>query len=268
MEAHRLMAMSSSGLVLAAVVVFGSGFVLARAGPPYGTLLFNVHKLVALAAVVVIGLMVRRANQAGALAPWQWASVWAAGLAVLATIAAGGAVSASERTPSWVRGFHRYTSWLAAALSAAAVYLAAALVLFLPAPALAAGQAAQGAPAQTLELLQTIDRPIDGCAAFVYRTEAAANDDLILMTDDLGDHVTRAWVNLGHGDIELKKVSYREDEKNLAFVFEGGGIEVGFDGTVTVPASETQEYSVLRGSLTVTRGSRTETRVAYVHSGC
>ncbi len=146
--------------------------------------------------------------------------------------------------------------------------VAFALALFLPAPALAAGQAAQGAPAQTPELLQTIDRRIDGCAAFVYRTEAAANDDLILMTDDLGDYATRAWVNLGRGDVELKKVTYREGETSLAFTFEGAGIEVRFDGTLTVPASETQEYSVLRGPLTVKSGSRAETRVVYVLNGC
>ena len=75
-------------------------------------------------------------------------------------------------------------------------------------------------------------------------------------------------MNLGHRDVELKKVSYREDETTLAFAFEGPGIEVGFDGAVTVPASETQEYSVLRGPLTVKAGSRTETRVVYVHNGC
>ncbi len=143
-----------------------------------------------------------------------------------------------------------------------------ALVLLLQPQVSGVSQAATSPSTQEIGVLRTLDRAIDHCAAFVYRTSDATNDDLILMTDDLGEYVTRAWVNLGKGDIELKKVSYHEDDKRLAFVFAGDDIEVRFEGNVTVPASESQEYSVLRGRISVKQGSRTETRVVYVHNGC
>jgi hypothetical protein len=116
--------------------------------------------------------------------------------------------------------------------------------------------------------LQTLERNIDNCGCFVYRSSAVNKQNLIFMTDELGEYMTRAWVNLGEGDLELKRISYIENDKGMTFVFEGQGIQVRFKGKITTPASESQEYHILRGKLTVRRGSKKEALVVYVRSGC
>lgn len=95
------------GFLVAAVVIFGSGVSLTRAGRPYGVALQTVHKLVALAAVVVVGVMAYQASRAGALSTLESTVVRLAGLFAVATFASGGVVSASETAPVWVLWLHR-----------------------------------------------------------------------------------------------------------------------------------------------------------------
>lgn len=59
-------------LVLGAAVVLASGFRLSRLGAPYGSALLNVHKLVDLAAVVVVGFAIYRHNLVAALSTSEW----------------------------------------------------------------------------------------------------------------------------------------------------------------------------------------------------
>jgi hypothetical protein len=117
-------------------------------------------------------------------------------------------------------------------------------------------------------VLHPIEKEIDGCACFVYRSSDTIRQNLVLMTDELGDSASRAWINLGRGDIELNVVSYLEDDKGIKFIFEGKGIHLKFDGIVTVPASESQEYHVLRGKLFINQGSNKMNWIVYAHSGC
>lgn len=121
---------------------------------------------------------------------------------------------------------------------------------------------------QQPDILQRLERDLDHCGFFIFNSSATTEQILVFMTDDLGEGVTRAWINLGRGDVELRKVSYHEDDQGIQFLFAGEGMQVEFDGTIIVPASESQEYHVLRGKFTIKRGSTIESWVVSTHSGC
>ena len=112
------------GLLAAGVVVFASGFVLHRAGSPYGSALLNLHKLVDLAAVVLIAARLYRANSETSLSVSVWAVVGVTGALVVALFATGAIASASKSPARWVLRVHQLAPWLALVLAAAAVYLA------------------------------------------------------------------------------------------------------------------------------------------------
>jgi hypothetical protein len=113
------------GLVVAAVIVLASGIWLTRSGRPYGGLLLNVHKLVDLAAVVVIGIAVYQANRVAPLSPAELLVIGGAAILVIATFASGGVISGMQAPPVAVLWIHRIGSWVAAALAAASAYLVA-----------------------------------------------------------------------------------------------------------------------------------------------
>jgi hypothetical protein len=113
------------GLVVAAVIVIGSGVWLTRSGRPYGSLLLNAHKLVDLAAVIVIGIAVYPANRAAPLSAMEWIVIGAAALLVVVAFASGGVISGMQSPPTAVLWLHRVGSWVAAALAAASAYLIA-----------------------------------------------------------------------------------------------------------------------------------------------
>jgi hypothetical protein len=116
--------------------------------------------------------------------------------------------------------------------------------------------------------LMALERDIDHCACFVYLGETAKKENLILMTDELGEDATQAWINLGNGDVELKKLSYHETDKVITFAFEKNGTWVSFTGKVISPSSESQEYHILSGKLLVRHGSKSKELNVLVHSGC
>jgi hypothetical protein len=113
------------GLLVAAFVVFGSGFALSRVGRPYGAALLNLHKLVDLAAVVVIGVIAYQANRAAPFSAIEWWVIGLATVGVIVLFASGGIVSASEVAPGWLVRVHKVVPWFALALAAASVYVVA-----------------------------------------------------------------------------------------------------------------------------------------------
>lgn len=105
-------------LVAAAVIIAVTGLMLTRAGRPFSTALLTAHKLVALAAVIVIGVAV---FQAAKLAPLSQVAVVATALVgVLAVVAfgTGGAISAIEAPAQAIVWAHRIGGWFAIALAA------------------------------------------------------------------------------------------------------------------------------------------------------
>jgi hypothetical protein len=81
------------GIVVGFGVVFISGFVLRNLGYPRHTLLLTAHKLIALAALLVIGMIVYQSHQAASLTGLEIAVVAVTAVLFIGTIVIGGFVS-------------------------------------------------------------------------------------------------------------------------------------------------------------------------------
>jgi hypothetical protein len=111
------------GAAVLFLLIFLSGFVLSRGGKPYSVLLFNLHKLIALGAVVYLGLTVSRIHQAAPLGPGQLAAVVVTGLCFVATIVTGGLVSIDKPMPAALSSIHHLLPYATLLSTAGALYL-------------------------------------------------------------------------------------------------------------------------------------------------
>ena len=109
--------------VLLYLAIFVTGFWLSLRGRPFSAILLTVHKLVSLAAVVVLVLTVWRVNREAALRAIDWVAVVITGLFFMGTIATGGLLSAGEPKSASVLWAHRITPFLTVLSTAAALYL-------------------------------------------------------------------------------------------------------------------------------------------------
>jgi ApbE superfamily uncharacterized protein (UPF0280 family) len=117
----------------AAVVIFASGYGLARSGRPYNGLLFTVHKLTALAAVVLLAVTLVRANGTAPLPPGAWLAGALAGVAVVAlfvtgalhsVMAEGGMTALGTGARTAIGVVHKGFPYVAALTAAVALLLA------------------------------------------------------------------------------------------------------------------------------------------------
>lgn len=111
--------------------IFASGFWLSRSGKPYSSLVFNIHKLIGLAAGIFLIVTVVRAGQAAALRPVEIATLVITILLFVCLVATGGLLSifdsgslasASQAARTAVKIVHHLFPYLAA-LAAAMLYL-------------------------------------------------------------------------------------------------------------------------------------------------
>jgi len=70
-----------------------SGFWVSRSGRPYNGLIFNIHKLIGLAAGIYLIRLVYLTHQAAPLSGTQWAAIVVTVLLFILTVAAGGLLS-------------------------------------------------------------------------------------------------------------------------------------------------------------------------------
>ena len=70
-----------------------SGFLLSRSGKPYNGLIFNIHKLIGLAAGIYLIRTVYLTHQAAPLSPIQWTAIVVTVLLFVFAVAAGGLLS-------------------------------------------------------------------------------------------------------------------------------------------------------------------------------
>ena len=107
------------------LVIILSGYWLGRSGKPYSTIVFTVHKLIALAAIVLLGITVHRINQAGALSVVEVLAAIVTGLFFLGTMGTGGALSipSDKAMPAIVHKLHQVTPYLTVLSTAVTLYL-------------------------------------------------------------------------------------------------------------------------------------------------
>jgi len=103
------------GSGLSVVLIFASGFWVSRAGKPYPVLNFTIHKLIALAAAVLLGILILRVNKAAPLDSTQWLAVVVVGVCALVTIVTGGLASIDRLMPAILLTLHKVFPYLSVA---------------------------------------------------------------------------------------------------------------------------------------------------------
>lgn len=99
------------------------GFWLSRAGKPYNGVLFNLHKLIALAAVVITAIQVYGSLKAAQLQLLPIVLLALAGLAVVALFVTGALMSADKFVYGVLRLIHNVAPFVAVISVALAIYL-------------------------------------------------------------------------------------------------------------------------------------------------
>jgi len=103
-------------------ITFFTGFRLSRFGKPYGTWLFNLHKLFALAAAAATGWFVVRTSQASSLDAKESAAVVITAVFFLGAMISGGIASARRTIPAGVSAAHKIFPVLTVLSASAALY--------------------------------------------------------------------------------------------------------------------------------------------------
>jgi hypothetical protein len=111
------------GALLSYLVLLLSGFWLSRSGKPYSGITLGIHKLISLAAVMWLGITIRRINQAGALSATELLAAIVTGLFLLGTMVTGGLLSIGKAMPAIVLRLHQITPYLTVLSTAATLYL-------------------------------------------------------------------------------------------------------------------------------------------------
>lgn len=104
-------------------LIFLFGFWLRRSGKPYHVVIFNLHKLIALAVLVFLAFTVYRQYQNTALILMESAAAAITGLLFVATIIAGGLISIDKPMPSAIKMIHKLFPFLTVLSAFFALYL-------------------------------------------------------------------------------------------------------------------------------------------------
>lgn len=100
-------------------LVFVLGFVLQRRGRPHNVLLLTAHKLLALAALILMAITVIRINRATPLDTVALVTAAATGVFFVVAIISGGLVSTDKPAPALVRALHWATPFATIACAVA-----------------------------------------------------------------------------------------------------------------------------------------------------
>lgn len=106
------------------ILTLVSGVILSNTGRPLNGLFFNLHKLIAVAAIVLITISVVQLLKAGETqALIAIGAIILAGLLFVALVATGGMLSFEREWPGFVLKIHQVAPLLSLAFSALSVYL-------------------------------------------------------------------------------------------------------------------------------------------------
>ena len=105
------------------LLTLGFGIWLSLAGKPYNGILFNLHKLIALGAVIIIGIQVSKTLHSSDSQALIIALLVLAGICVAALFASGALMSMEKLNYEVMLTIHRVAPILAAIAMSTAVYL-------------------------------------------------------------------------------------------------------------------------------------------------
>jgi hypothetical protein len=112
-----------AGAGLFYLFIFLSGFWLSRSGKPYNGIVFNVHKLIALAAVVIFVTALYQINRMVTLSAVELIAGVATGVFFLGLFVSGGLLSIDTPMPTIVLKLHHISPYLAVFSTAVTLYL-------------------------------------------------------------------------------------------------------------------------------------------------
>ncbi len=112
-----------AGTGLLFMLVFLSGLWVSGSGKPYSTLPFTIHKLVGLAAGVLLAVIVYQTHQAAPLGLPEIAAIVVTVLFFIGTVAAGALLSIDKPMPSVVLRLHQVLPVLTMLSTAGTLYL-------------------------------------------------------------------------------------------------------------------------------------------------
>ncbi|HEY3310676.1 MAG TPA: hypothetical protein VGK00_03455 [Anaerolineales bacterium] len=109
--------------VLFFLFIFALGFWLSRSGKPYNIIIFTIHKLIAMGAIVYLAVTVHKVSQVSPLDSAQIIAIIITLLCFLTTILTGGLVSLARPMPPIVTSLHHLGPWLAVLSTVVSLYL-------------------------------------------------------------------------------------------------------------------------------------------------
>jgi len=111
-----------AGAVLLFAVIFINGYWLSRSGKPYNGIVFNIHKLAALTAMVFFVIILYRTNRVDAL---NTAELIAGGITVLfflVLFVTGALLSIEKQMPLIILKLHQIVPYLAVLSTSVTIY--------------------------------------------------------------------------------------------------------------------------------------------------
>jgi hypothetical protein len=112
-----------AGAALLFVFIFVFGFWLSRSGKPYHIVIFTLHKLIALGAILFLAVTVYKMHSALPLSPTQISVIAITALCFVATMATGALLSIDKVMPPIVLRLHQITPYLTLLSTAGTLYL-------------------------------------------------------------------------------------------------------------------------------------------------
>jgi hypothetical protein len=110
-------------LIIGYALIFLSGYWLSHAVKPYGSIILTLHKLISLAAAVLLVLIVVKIHGTVPLLWTEWLAWGITALFFIVTVISGGLISAMKQAPVIVTLAHRIAPFLTVLGTAASIYL-------------------------------------------------------------------------------------------------------------------------------------------------
>ena len=111
------------GAGLFCLFIYLSGIWLTRSGKPYNGIVLTVHKLISLAAAVLLGIFIYRTHQVAPLRTVELAAGVVTGSFFLDAVVSGGLLSIGKPMPGVILTMHRITPYLTVVSAAVTLYL-------------------------------------------------------------------------------------------------------------------------------------------------
>lgn len=103
--------------------IFLSGFWLSNSGKPYNTIIFTIHKLISLAAIIFLVRTIYQIHQVASLSVIELLTGVVTGLLFIGTIVSGSLLSIDRPMPAVILVMHQVTPFLTALATTITLYL-------------------------------------------------------------------------------------------------------------------------------------------------